>query len=221
MCYRDKATLLLAVKRVHISTDHTYKMKKSNKEQLIVQCRVEGCNWRMRAALMHDSGYWRINMNREEHKCIVIDIPKIPIKAIIPLINNEYNHIVGYNKAWRGKQIAIEEVYDSWATTYQALPIFFAAIMKINPGTIVEIDVVPHAEERGTSVYKRIFWCLKAMMDGWQHAHPVISIEGTFLKGRYRGKLLIAMGVDSNNHHFFLCYGLVDEETYENWSWFL
>ncbi|XP_074327810.1 uncharacterized protein LOC141665726 [Apium graveolens] len=196
------------------------------------------------AAFMHDSGYWRINVNREEHKCmidqplqdhkklsarmiaqlvkpLVIDTPEIPIKTIIPLINNEHNHIVGYKKAWRGKQIAIEEVYGSWATTYQTLPMFLAAIMKTNPGTIAEIDAVPHAKERGTSVCKRIFWSLKAMMDGWQHARPVISIDGIFLKGRYRGKLLIAMGVDSNNHPFPLCYGLVDEETYENWSWFL
>ncbi|XP_074327403.1 uncharacterized protein LOC141665321 [Apium graveolens] len=243
-CYRDKATMLLVVKRAHIAMDRTYKMTKSKKEQLIIQCRAEGCNWRMRAAFMHNSGYWRINVNREEHRCIVdqplqdhkklsarmislivkplvIDTPEIPIKTIIPLINNDHNHIVGYKKAWRGKQIAIEEVYGSWATSYQALPIFLAAIKKTNPGTITEIDVVPHAQERGTSVCKRIFWCLKAMMDGWQHARPVISIDGTFLKGRYRGKLLVAMGVDSNNHPFPLCYGLVDEETYENWSWFL
>ncbi|XP_074356299.1 uncharacterized protein LOC141696000 [Apium graveolens] len=58
-------------------------------------------------------------------------------------------------------------------------------------------------------------------MDRWQHARPVISIDRTFLKGRYRGKLLIYMGVDSNNHPFPFCYGLVDDETYENWSWFL
>ncbi|KAL8088704.1 hypothetical protein AgCh_038474 [Apium graveolens] len=70
-CYRDKATLLLAVKRAHIATDRTYKTRKSNKEQLIVQCRAEGCNWRMRAAFMHNSGYWRINVNREEHRCLV------------------------------------------------------------------------------------------------------------------------------------------------------
>ncbi|XP_074337275.1 uncharacterized protein LOC141674470 [Apium graveolens] len=198
----------------------------------------------MRAAFMHNSGHWRININREEHRCLVdrslqdhkklsarmislivkplvIDTPEIPIKTIIPLINNEHNHIVGYKKAWRGKQIAIEEVYGSSATTYQALPIFLAAIKKTNSETIDEIDVVPLAQERGMFVCKRIFWCLKAMMDGWQHAHPVISIDGTFLKGRYRGKLLVAMGVDSNNDHFPLCYGLVDEETYENWSWFL
>ncbi|XP_074347068.1 uncharacterized protein LOC141685892 [Apium graveolens] len=109
-----------------------------------------------------------------------------------------------------GKKIAIGEVYGSWATTYQALPMFFTSIMMTNPGTIAEIDVVPHAEERGTYICKGIFWCLKAMMDGWQHAHPVISIDGTFLKGKYRGRLLIALVVDLNNHTFPLCYGLVD-----------
>ncbi|XP_074342313.1 uncharacterized protein LOC141679827 [Apium graveolens] len=98
---------------------------------------------------------------------------------------------------------------------------FFAAILTANPGTAVEIDVVPHSEERGTSVCKRIFWFLKAMMNGWKYARPVISIDGTFLKGKYRGKILVAMGVDSNNHPYYLCYALVDEETHENWSWFL
>lgn len=151
----------------------------------------------------------------------MIETPEIPIKTIMPLIINEYNHHVNYLKAWRGKMIAIEEIYGSWATTYETLPMFLAAMLHANPGSVAEIDAVPHVEERGTSVCKRIFWCLKAMMDGWEHARPVISIDGTFLKGRYRGKLLIAMGVDSNNHPYPLCFALVDEETHENWSWFL
>ncbi|XP_074347594.1 uncharacterized protein LOC141686457 [Apium graveolens] len=208
----------MAVKRAHISTDRTYKMTKSNKEQLIVQYRPEGFNWRMRAAFMHNSGYWRINVYREEHKCMVIDTTEIPIKTIIPLINKEHNHIVGYKKPWCGKQMAIEEVYGSWATTYQAFPMFLAAIMKTNPRIVAEIGVMPHTEERGTFVCKRIFWCLKAMMDEWQHARPVISIDD---KVKYRGKLLIAMAVDLNNDSFPLCYGLVDKDTYEKWSWFL
>ncbi|XP_074328087.1 uncharacterized protein LOC141666001 [Apium graveolens] len=29
------------------------------------------------------------------------------------------------------------------------------------------------------------------------------------------------MGVNSNNHPYPLCYALVDEETHDNWSWFL
>ena len=91
---------------------------------------------------------------------------------------------------------------------------FLTAMLHANPGSVAEIVAVPHEEERGTSICKSIFWCLKSMMDGWQHARPVISIDGTFLKGKYNGKLLIAMGVDSNNHPFPLCYALVAEETY-------
>ncbi|XP_074323807.1 uncharacterized protein LOC141660716 [Apium graveolens] len=185
-------------------------MTKSNKEQLIVHCRAEGCNWRMRPAFMHNSGYWRINVNIEEHRCmvdqplqdhkklsarmismivkpLVIDTPEIPIKTIIPLINNEHNHILGYKKAWRGKQIAIEGVYGRTGHVH------------------LQVNLLVFEGNDGR----------------WQHAHPVISIDGTFLKGRYRGKLLVSMGVDSNNHPFTLCYYLVDEEMYETWSWFL
>ncbi|XP_074360502.1 uncharacterized protein LOC141700696 [Apium graveolens] len=125
------------------------------------------------------------NKSKLAVKCTETETPEIPIKTILPLVINEYNHQVNYKKEWRGKQIAIEEVYGSWATTYESLPIFFATILTANPGTAVEIDDVPHSEERGTSVCNCIFWCLKAMMDGWKYARPVISIDGTFLKGKY------------------------------------
>ncbi|KAL6518338.1 hypothetical protein OROMI_034039 [Orobanche minor] len=54
-----------------------------------------------------------------------------------------------------------------------------------------------------------------------KHARPVISIDGTFLKGKYNGKLLVAMGTDSNNQQYPIAYGLVHEESTANWSWFL
>ena len=116
--------------------------------------------------------------------------------------------------------MAIEDVYGSWSTTYSLLPMFFMAIVHANPGSIVVIDAIPHATMYNNSVCKRVFWCLKAMIDGWQHARPLLSIDGTFLKGKYTGKLLIAMGVDSNNHQYPVCYALVDEETEDNWAWF-
>lgn len=151
----------------------------------------------------------------------MIETPQIPITSVITMVNAAYNHQVNYLKAWRGKQLAIEEVYGTWENTYEALPMFLTAMVKANPGSVAEIEAVPLDVRNKTSICKRIFWCLKAMMDGWQHARPILSIDGTFLKGKYNAKLLVAMGVDSNNHQYPVCYGLVDEESYENWNWFL
>ncbi|XP_074351474.1 uncharacterized protein LOC141690585 [Apium graveolens] len=216
--FPDKDILINAIRKVHIATDRNYVVTKSNKSQLVVKCTETDCNWRLTASKKKTLGCFEITVIKDQH---VIETPEIAIKTILPLVINEYNHQVNYNKAWRGKQIVIEEVYGSWATTYESLPIFFAVILTANPGSAVEINDVPHSEEGGTSVCKRIFWYLKAMMDGWKYARPVISIDGTFLKGKYRGKILVAMGVDSNNHPYPLCYALVDEETHDNWSWFL
>jgi len=116
---------------------------------------------------------------------------------------------------------AMETLYGNWQTTYNELPRFLSVMASTNPGSVMEIDAVPHQTEIGKSVFVRAFWCLKAMIDGWQHARPVISIDGTFLKGKYNGKLLVAVGVDANNHQYPICFALVDEETTENWSWVL
>ena len=147
--------------------------------------------------------------------------PNLPINNVMTMVNDEFQHRVKYCKAWRGKQLAVEEVYGKWSTTYAELPMFMTALAHANPGSAVLIDAVPHERLPFTSVCKRVFWCLKATMDGWKHARPVLSIDGTFLKGPYNGKLLIAMGVDGNNHQYPVCFGLVDEESEANWSWFL
>lgn len=59
------------------------------------------------------------------------------------------------------------------------------------------------------------------MIDGWLHARPVLTINGTFVKGKYKGKLLVAMRFDLRMRQYPVAYGLVNEETVDNWSWFL
>ena len=71
--------------------------------------------------------------------------------------------------------------------------------MHFNPGTRAIIEAENITGDEITSVCKRVWWAFKLMVDGWRHARPVISIGGTFLKGRYNGKLLIAMGFDSKD----------------------
>lgn len=82
-----------------------------------------------------------------------------------------------------------------------------------NPGSVVVIDAITFENNTTKSICKHVFWCLKTQMDGWKHAWPVISIDGTFFKGKYNGMLLIAMGVNSNNHQYPIYYGLVEEKS--------
>ena len=48
-----------------------------------------------------------------------------------------------------------------------------------------------------------------------------MSIDGTHLYGKYKGKLLIAMGCDENNQLFPLAFAITEGENTDSWGWFL
>ena len=41
-----------------------------------------------------------------------------------------------------------------------------------------------------------MFWSFKPSIEGFEHCRPVMNIDGTHLYGKYKGKLLIAMGCE-------------------------
>ena len=49
----------------------------------------------------------------------------------------------------------------------------------------------------------------------------MISIDETFLYGKYKGTLLIASTGDGDNRLFPLAFTIVEKETDNNWYWFL
>ena len=49
----------------------------------------------------------------------------------------------------------------------------------------------------------------------------VITIDGTFLKAKYLGTLLVAACKDENNHIYLLCFGIGDSENNASWEWLL
>ncbi|KAG6493877.1 hypothetical protein ZIOFF_048880 [Zingiber officinale] len=55
---------------------------------------------------------------------------------------------------------------------------------------------------------------------GPENFRPVISVDGTHLRGAYKGKMLIVVSKDANNRILPIAYAIVDEETIASWSWF-
>ncbi|XP_075674918.1 uncharacterized protein LOC142644125 [Castanea sativa] len=72
-----------------------------------------------------------------------------------------------------------------------------------------------------TIIFKYVFWAFAPSIVGFAHCRLVISIDGTHLYGKYKGKLLIAMATDANNEIFLLAFMVVDDETGASWGCFL
>ena len=49
----------------------------------------------------------------------------------------------------------------------------------------------------------------------------VLCIDGTFLIGRYKGTILIAIVVDCNKQVVLIAFAFVENENTESWYWFL
>ncbi|CAI9772432.1 unnamed protein product [Fraxinus pennsylvanica] len=47
-----------------------------------------------------------------------------------------------------------------------------------------------------------------------------ISVDGTFLKSKFRGMLLVATCQDANLQIYPLAFGIVDSENDASWTWF-
>ncbi|XP_052299813.1 uncharacterized protein LOC127903144 [Citrus sinensis] len=50
---------------------------------------------------------------------------------------------------------------------------------------------------------------------------PVIAVDGTHLKGLYRGTMFVATCLDGNNQLYLLAIGVMDSENNDAWEWFM
>ena len=91
-------------------------------------------------------------------------------------------------------------------------------LLRSNPGSTVKFHV---DENEGNPIFKRLYVGLKACKGSFFCCRPTIGVDGCFLKGKYGGKLLTAVGRDGNDPMLPLAYVVVELENKETWTWFL
>ena len=69
----------------------------------------------------------------------------------------------------------------------------------------------------GYAIFERVFWAFGPSIEGFQYCRLVISIDGTFLYGKYRGTLLIASMWNGDNKLFPLAFAIMEKETDDSW----
>ncbi|XP_052726016.1 uncharacterized protein LOC128194445 [Vigna angularis] len=101
---------------------------------------------------------------------------------------------------------------------YQRLYDYAQELLRSNPGSIVKLSVERNEDK---AIFKRIYVCFKACKDNFVSCKPIIHLDGYFLKGKYGGELLTAVGRDGNDQMVPLAYVVVEVENKETWTWFL
>jgi hypothetical protein len=73
----------------------------------------------------------------------------------------------------------------------------------------------------GNRIFHRLFWAFDPCIKGFAFCKPIIQIDGTWLYGKYKGTLLMAVAQDGNNNVFPIAFALVEGETAGGWGFFL
>nr|XP_027087692.1 uncharacterized protein LOC113709138 [Coffea arabica] len=245
--FETKEHIKRAVKLWSIKENREFKVRASTPTTWFVRCRARNstppCNWQLRATLRASHKMWMIVSLTPGHTCVrvcntndhrglsadliaqhiiphILNGPLYKVKEIQTSVKKEFHVDVTYKKAWYARRRAIDIVYGDWPTSISQLPTYVDELQLSNPGTVVVWDHHPLSTVSQT-IFDYIFWAFAPAIQAFRHLKPVICVDGTFLKGPYRGKLLVAIGFDACNHLFPLAFALVDEENNRSWSWFM
>ncbi|XP_022041136.1 uncharacterized protein LOC110943709 [Helianthus annuus] len=148
--------------------------------------------------------------------------PDIPVKAVQEQFQRKYVVGVSRMKAYRAKTKARKMVEGDYSSQYGLLRDYVLELQSKNPGTTVKIDLEPGHPRDLTRQFRRIYVCLGALKQGFKAlGRDLLGLDGAFMKGPYPGQLLSAVGVDSNNGIYPVCYAIVEAENLSAWTWFL
>ncbi|XP_075483807.1 uncharacterized protein LOC142523961 [Primulina tabacum] len=131
------------------------------------------------------------------------------------MMRNSMNADISYYKAWKEKELADNMMKGDPTQSFNKLSCYLHMVERMNRGSITDIFV--DEENR----FKYMFLAFGACVRGYRSMRKVVSIDGTWLKGKYNGVLLVASAQDGNYHQYPLAWGIVDVECTSSWSWFL
>jgi len=84
-------------------------------------------------------------------------------------------------------------------------------ILRQNPRSTVEVAITKN--ENDQSIFAGIYICLGALKHGLlEGCRPVLSIDGCFIKGPWKGQILVAVGRDGNNQMYPVAWAVTQRE---------
>ncbi|KAF6173997.1 hypothetical protein GIB67_039948 [Kingdonia uniflora] len=105
----------------------------------------------------------------------------------------------------------------SFEYAYQLFTSYIEKVRPVDPNLVFDIQTKSCKDKR----FIMYFWYFGPLIKTYKLLRPVIVIDKTFLKGRYRETLLTTIAIDPSNHIFPLAFLVTDSETIKSWTYFL
>ncbi|GMJ02163.1 MUSTANG 7 [Hibiscus trionum] len=234
--FNTRRELHEALDKFSLAHGFQYIIKRSDERRYSARCKAEGCPWFIVAPKLSTTKLYRIKKMNDTHTCgvgsirasasrILIasivkeklrDTPTCKPKEIIDDIRRDFGIELSYAQAWGGIEAALEEVQGSHRKAYNQLPLLCEKILETNPGSAAILNTKEDLS------FHRIFVAFHASIYGFEiGCRPLLFLDCTSLKSKYRGELFTATALDGNDGIFLVAFAVVDVLSDDNWHWFL
>ncbi|XP_020409192.1 uncharacterized protein LOC109946269 [Prunus persica] len=130
-------------------------------------------------------------------------------------VKHNFGCTIHYSKAWKARELALLSIRGSTEEAYYILPAYYYELERMNPSTKTHIQT----DENNHFVY--LFMAVGACIRGFRSSmRPVIAVDATHLKSKYKGVMFVANAFDGNRNIYPLAFGIGDLETDASWHWF-
>ncbi|KAM3339884.1 hypothetical protein P3S68_029753 [Capsicum galapagoense] len=133
---------------------------------------------------------------------------------VVDEMRRKYKIIISYNKGRRAIQRVYKVIRGTAEENYSRLPLYLHMMKENNLGTYTNI------KRDNENRFQYAFFAYGTSIIGWTNCRPVIMVDATFLKLKYRGVLMIAVSKDGKNNIFPLAFGIAESENNESYNWF-
>ncbi|XP_077217886.1 uncharacterized protein LOC143852389 [Tasmannia lanceolata] len=113
----------------------------------------------------------------------------------------------------------LDHFHGNYDDSFRILTAYALEFYRANPGSHMYVYRLCDICDRRENSFCRLFWAIGPCLRAWDRSlRPVLTVDGTHIRGKYAGILLIACGVYGDNR-VPPAYAVV--EGFKTWSWFL
>ncbi|XP_019266145.1 PREDICTED: uncharacterized protein LOC109243640 [Nicotiana attenuata] len=236
--FDKKKSITNCFSNIAIKGNFEFKVVRSSSTRYSLKCNDDRCGWCVRAFRIKDSTLFKIVKIEKKHDCSVNTMkadqkhatsklisgyiidnlrdPRFEVTPAFAMAEMQKLHGLdnGYHKAWRAIQLASALIRGTPKGNYELLSSYLYMMRSKNPGIYSNIKI----DDNNRFFY--MFYTYGSSIFGWNHCRPVIDVDATFLKSKFRGVLIISVSKDANNQILPLAFGIAESENNNSYEWY-
>ncbi|XP_028109550.1 uncharacterized protein LOC114308207 [Camellia sinensis] len=203
-----------ALSKFSIECGFEFIFVKNDKVRVSAQClfrETKGCMWNVHGRVENANGFFYIRKLNNVHTCgakvRTMNYSRMSSDLVVDLIV----------KGVRDNPLTrpVHVVWDFKLGNGLRLRWYVDVAKSCNPWSYIEFECDDDIKR-----LKILFVVFHGSIGGFDYCRPLLFLDGTFLKGIFRGNLVAATGKDGNQGFFPVCFVVVGSENQDNWRWF-